>query len=286
MILSPSELILNPDGSIYHLQLLPHEIAQDIITVGDPDRIDSVIQGFDNIEFDRRCREFRTVTGHFNNKRLTVISTGIGTDNIDIVFNELDALANIDFDQRKPKTTHTSLRFYRIGTSGCLQSSIPVDSLLISRYAIGLGGLAHYYAYESTSKEDALTKEFEQVWPIKKIAPYASSASPKLIQKFEEAASFLQGITLTAPGFYGPQGRNIRGKTRIPSFDILSRFSWDEYQLTNLEMETAGIYLLANQLGHEAISCNALLANRANGEFSTNPRATVEKLIERVLQAI
>ncbi len=286
MYLSPSELILNPDGSIYHLKLLPGEIAESIITVGDPDRVDMIIKHFESIEFDRRCREFRTVTGSYRKKRLTVISTGIGTDNIDIVFNELDALVNIDFATRRVKEVHTSLQFIRIGTSGTLQADIPVDSLLVSSFAIGLGGLAHYYHHEMNDDEAEINKQFNTSWPAKDlISPYCAQANEKLVDLFTNAG-FLRGITLTAPGFYAPQGRSLRLKTGIPDLNSLADLNMPIDRITNLEMETAGIYVLANLLGHSAISCNALLANRINGDFSTNPGKAVESLISKVLHLI
>ncbi len=286
MYLSPSELILNPDGSIYHLKLFPSEIAQTIITVGDPERIDMLTTHFESIEFDRRCREFRTVTGSYQQKRITVISTGIGTDNIDIVFNELDALVNIDFESRAIKKTHTSLQFIRIGTSGTLQADIPVDSLLVSSFAIGLGGLAHYYLYTMNDREKAINSRFKENWSNHhQVFPYCAQAEESLVERFT-AAGFMRGITLTAPGFYAPQGRSLRLKTSVTDLDGLAKVEMPEDRLTNLEMETAGIYLLANLLGHQAISCNALLANRVNGEFSKAPAKAVEALIEKVLKLI
>lgn len=283
-----SELILNPDGSVYHLHLHPEQLSDTIITVGDPDRVSQVSKHFDSIEFDQQKREFRTVTGKYKGKRITVISTGIGTDNIDIVFNELDALVNIDFQSRKPKSTHTQLNFIRIGTSGTIQSTIPVDSWLISAYAIGLDNLLHFYDSEAV-RDIPLEQAFKNTvsWS-KNLQPYCVAANADLLQHMASDRC-LQGITMTNAGFYGPQGRRLR---LAPSFTTfikdLSAFQYQHQegdvartipQITNLEMETSGIYGLARLLGHRAISLNAILANRALGTFSKNPATTVDTLI-------
>jgi len=279
-----TELILNSDGSVYHLNLLPHQIAHDIITVGDPDRVNMVTKHFDKVIHKVQKREFHTQTGEFNGKPITVISTGIGTDNIDIVLNELDALVNIDLTKRIEKSNKTQLNFYRIGTSGALQSDIAVDSLLLSKHAIGFDSLMEYYQYQLTAEEKILKDKIETNFKLPK-CNYLSTCSKQLLDKF--SAGFLSGITVTAPGFYGPQGRSIRlqtNKTELMENLILAPL--DNIRVTNLEMETAGIYALAKLLGHNAISCNALLANRATKEFSKNPKQTMEKLIEKVLEVI
>lgn len=280
MPIPSSELILNADGSIYHLNLLPHQIAQDIITVGDPDRVDSVTQHFDTIEHSVSKREFKTVTGVYKGKRISVISTGIGTDNIDIVFMELDALANIDFDTREIKSDHTALRFYRIGTSGTIQPDIALNSIVVSRYAIGLEGLMHYYNYQQDESCDAIAHKATSIIKssIPNITPYCVPADFKLADQFEQLGQ--QGITLTATGFYGPQGRNLRIPARSVNFiDDLAALKHGKWRATNLEMETAGIYGMAHMLGHQAVSLNAILANRANGTFSQKPNETVQCLI-------
>jgi len=282
MQLKSSELIINPDGSIYHLLLKPGEIANDIITVGDSDRVERVAKHLDTIELTRQNREFKTITGTKNGKRLTIISTGIGTDNIDIVFNELDALVNVDFTSREIKPELTQLNFYRIGTSGTLREEIPIDSHLISVAAIDMGNLSEYYHYES----DGLAKTIEN--DISYIDQRFGNksviiAAQTLVERLSKRNTYLKGITFTAPGFYAPQRRSLRLKTKMPDFSVLNDLSWNGINITNLEMETAGIYLLASLLGHQAISCNALLANRMTGEFSSRAQMTIDELIEKVI---
>ena len=269
-----SELILNPDGSIYHLNLKQEDIANTIITVGDQDRISSITQYFDDIYITKQKREFKTVTGRIGNKNMTVISTGIGTDNIDIVLNELDALVNIDFDSRTVKDEHTKLNIIRIGTSGIVRDDIEIGSLLISRYALGFERILDHY-------------EFEENETVSKINDfYLIKCSDSLYEHFKDDR-FIQGITMTATGFYGPQGRNIRLKSKteetIKRFMEFSRF---DSKVTNLEMETAGIYGLGYLLGHQCISLNALLANRALGIFSDQPEKVVQDLIKLSLEKI
>ena len=284
----PSELILNPDGSVYHLHLLPHQIAKNIILVGDPDRVPQVSKHFDNIELKVQKREFITHTGEMSGKKLTVISTGIGTDNIDIVLNELDALANIDLKTRTEKTELTALNIIRIGTSGALQADLPMDTLLASEYGIGLEGLMHFYDFKNNADEHMTFLNFmEQVgkelnFPIR---PYIAQGGKSLLEKL--APDFQKGITLTCAGFYAPQGRILRGNLSVNTLlEKLADFNLNGLRCTNFEMETAGIYGLANLLGHQAISFNALIANRATQEFSSNPKKTVEQLIELVLDRI
>lgn len=288
-----SELILNPDGSIYHLHLVPDQIADTIITVGDPDRVASVSKHFDRIDEKVAKREFVTHTGELNGKRLSVISTGIGTDNIDIVFNELDALVNIDLSTRQIKEQLTSLKFIRVGTSGALHSALGVDSWLASSGAIGLEGILHYYQREQGAQEKAiiqnlalLLRQSNRNWPL---VPYYTSASESLLQLFCEDERMHSGITLTAAGFYAPQGRELRLKSNFNHDFIDQLVGWTGPHgetITNLEMETAGIYGLAQLLGHEAISLNALLANRSTGIFSKQAGKTVESLIQFTLQKL
>ena len=280
-----SELVLNADGSIYHLNLHPEQIAKTIITVGDPDRVFEVSKHFDRVDFKIHKREFVTHTGELNGKRLTVIGTGIGTDNIDIVFNELDALVNIDLKTRTPKNELTSLNFIRIGTSGCMHEDIPLDSFLVSTYGLGLDGLLHFYDYPTNQKESAFKKSFMDYAASKiklPIRPYFSQASPELIEWLGK--DMLKGITVTCPGFYAPQGRKLR--VPLSAENILSAlgdYSFDGYRMTNFEMETSAIYAFANLMGHKAISCNALIANRQNLTFSKDSKEAIRKLIEMVL---
>lgn len=285
-MIAPSELILNPDGSIYHLHLRPEQLADTVITVGDPDRVALLSRYFDAVEHQVQKREFVTATGRIGQTRLSVVSTGIGTDNIDIVLNELDALVNTDFENRKVKEQQRSLRIIRVGTSGALQAEQPIDALLVSEYAVGLDGLLHFYQESPQSDCRELAQQLETFAPqALPLRPYASKASPALLELFEDLGP--RGITLTAPGFYAPQGRNLRGHAQRADFlEQLLHFQWKGRQLTNLEMETAAIYGLAELLGHQAISLNALLANRSTGRFSENPKAIVLQLIERVLDKL
>lgn len=285
MKIAASELIINPDGSIYHLNLKPGEIATNIITVGDPDRVDAITKYFEKIEVVTHKREFKTVTGSYKGNRLTVISTGIGTDNIDIVFTELDALVNIDFETRTIKEAHTKLNFIRVGTSGALLSNIDVGSIIISEMAIGLEGLMHFYERSETNDEKELEHSVNHMISIDGIKAYATTASEQLVNHFNKLGR--RGITVTATGFYGPQGRQLRLKPRSRNFlDKIADVKHHQLETTNLEMETAGIYGMAQILGHDAISLNAILANRATKEFAENPKEVVEKLIVDTLEKI
>lgn len=281
-----SELILNPDGSIYHLHLRPEDISTTIITVGDPDRVSDVSQHFDTIEVKRQHREFVTHTGMLGNKRLTVISTGIGTDNIDIVFNELDALANIDFSSRTLRPAITTLNFIRVGTSGSLQADIPVDSLLVSTYGLGLDGLMDFYEFEDDNV-DLLDAFADNNWEVGGLPyPYLAAGSDALIAAIGKD-DFLRGITATCTGFYGPQGRQLRGAIyKKDIIEQLSSFKHEQHRITNFEMETAGIYGLSRLLGHNALSVNAILANRITQQFSTQGQKTVDAMIKTVLERI
>jgi len=280
MQIPESELILNADGSIYHLNLKPEHIANTIITVGDPDRVHDVSKHFESIEFKVQRREFHTQTGFFKGKRLTVISTGIGTDNIDIVFNELDALVNIDFGKRTIKEDFTQLEFIRIGTSGAIQEDILIDSFLVSEYAVGFDSLLHFYENEFIQHKavsDALVNHTD--WFEDKSKPYVVSCDENLLAKMSSNKT-IKGFTATNVGFYGPQGRILRLKTQDESMnEKLASFKHNDLKLTNLEMETAGIYAMSKLLRHKAISLNAILANRTTGEFSQNPKQTVDELI-------
>lgn len=280
--LSTSELILNADGSIYHLHLAPQEVATNVIFVGDPERVGKVSRYFDNIETKRRHREFVSHTGTIGQKRLTVISTGIGTDNIDIVMNELDALVNIDFDSRTIKPQHTQLSIIRLGTSGSLQPHIPINSILLSEYAVGLDGLLNFYNYNN--EESLLQTIKEQANTLWDISHFYTAKRGVILQNEE---GFEKGITLTCPGFYAPQNRSLRVDSKLYTlFSQLTAIQWQGLHITNMEMETAGIYGMANLLGHKALSVNAILANRANHTFSSDPEKVVEAMIERVLGLI
>lgn len=284
--LSEADLVINPDGSIYHLNLLPEDIADTVLTVGDPDRISEITKHFDRIELRKGKREFLTQTGYIGSKRITVVSTGIGTDNIDIVFNELDALVNIDFKTRQVKDQLTSLNIIRIGTSGAVQSDLPMGTILASSFGLGLDALMHYYVHQVPENEIPLYNDIRAHFAdLKAVTPYLTSADPELLQTI--GAGLEQGITVTAPGFYAPQGRQVRAQNAVPGFiGKLNSFKHQDYRITNLEMETAGIYALAKILGHKALSINAILASRVNFQFSNDPNAVVEKAIKLVLERI
>ncbi|MGB4775528.1 MAG: nucleoside phosphorylase [Daejeonella sp.] len=284
--ISETDLIINPDGSIYHLNLLPGDVADTVITVGDPDRVTEVSNYFDRIELKKGKREFITHTGYVGTKRISVLSTGIGTDNIDIVFNELDALVNIDFTTRVPKQELKSLDIIRIGTSGALQDDIPVDTILVSEFALGLDTLMHYYQQNrSADEEEILTEINSHFRDFKNIFPYISSADKGLSDRIGKG--LYRGITATAPGFYAPQGRQVRAKNKFPNLiELLRSFSFKDYRITNLEMETAGIYTLARSLGHHALSVNAILASRIKFEFSKNPQKVIDDAIKLVLERL
>lgn len=287
MSIKDSELILNPDGSVYHLNLKPEDISDTIIFVGDQDRVEKITKHFDSIEFSTQKREFKTQTGYYKDRRITVLSTGIGPDNIDIVLNELDALVNIDLKTRKPKTNLTSLNIIRIGTSGSLQADIPVDAFVMSTHGLDLNGMLHFYQIEGISNpeiEDAFIAHTN--WDKNKARPIIINNS-KYLEKYFESKKIFKGMTGTAGGFYGPQGRVLR----LPLHDAglnakLDNFNYKNFRITNFEMETSVIYGLSKLLGHEALSLNAIIANRATGDFSKDPKATVEKLIVYALERI
>lgn len=286
MKISETDLILNPDGSIYHLNLLPEDVAETIITVGDQDRVGEVSKYFDRIDLRKGKREFLTHTGWLGRKRITIISTGIGTDNIDIVLNELDALVNVDFTTRTVKEKLISLDIIRIGTSGALQADIPLDSVLIADYGLGFDALMNFYPAKNSIRETELLNHIHAVFTgINLPKPYLTAASSALIDKIGFGLPL--GITATAPGFYAPQGRQVRAKNAVPDFlKLLKTFQYQQQRITNLEMETAGIYALAKVLGHEALSVNVILANRATLAFSNHPQQAVDKAIQLVLERI
>jgi len=275
-----SELILNPDGSVYHLNLKPEDISDTLLFVGDQDRVEKITKHFDTIEFSTQKREFKTQTGTYKGKRISVISTGIGPDNIDIVLNELDALINIDFKTRTIKEKLNSLNIIRIGTSGSLQSDIPVDSFLIGTHGLDLNGMLHFYELEDICNheiENAFMKHTH--WNSNKARPIVISNSLELERIFESKQTY-KGVTGTAGGFYGPQGRVLRLAIQDSELNNkMNSFLYNGFRISNLEMETASIYGLSKLLGHNALSLNAIIANRANGTFSKNPAKTIESLI-------
>ncbi|HVV54268.1 MAG TPA: nucleoside phosphorylase [Mucilaginibacter sp.] len=284
--IAETELILNDDGSVYHLNLLPEDVAGTVITVGDPERVNEVSRHFDRIEIKKSKREFTTHTGRIGNKRLTVISTGIGTDNIDIVLNELDALINIDLQSRTLKKELTKLNIIRIGTSGAVQAGIPLDSLLVSEAAFGLDTLMHYYQQNHTEQELKMLSDIKAVLPSNcGLSPYIASGNTELMGKLAEGIE--KGITLTAPGFYAPQGRQVRAPSAYT--DLMNRiqaFQSGGKRITNLEMETAGIYGLSSVLGHRAISFNMILANRVTQQFSKSPQNAISHCVQVILQRL
>ncbi|MGA9271825.1 MAG: nucleoside phosphorylase [Lutimonas sp.] len=276
-----SELILNPDGSVYHLNLKPEHVSPNIIFVGDPARVDRVSKHFDKIEYTTQKREFRTVVGWFKDRRFTVISTGIGPDNIDIVINELDALVNIDLNKRIKKEKHTSLNLVRIGTSGSLQSDIPVDSMVLGKYGLGFEGLLHFYKTDNIFEKD-LEEAFirHTNYPENRSRPYIVKNDGDLEAKLLSEDVFT-GITATAGGFYGPQGRVLRLELdREDMNQKIESFCFNDLRISNLEMETSAIYGLSKLLGHKAVSMNAIIANRADLTFSKDPYQAVDRLIE------
>lgn len=287
VIIPESELILNPRGSVYHLDLLPEEISSTIITVGDPDRVQDVSKYFDRIELKRQKREFVTHTGYVGDKRLTVVSTGIGTDNIDIVFTELDALVNIDLKKRTIKDQLAKLRIVRVGTSGALQADIPVDSFVASEFAIGMDNLLNFYQLQHPPVEKEMLLAFLNHVQDNHIGfiPYVASGSDSLIALFSKETT--RGITLTCPGFYGPQGRMLRASLAFPQLtEQFSSFTFSGHRITNFEMETSGIYGMSHLFGHEALSLSTIVANRVEKKFSSNAHAAVDRLIQLAIEKL
>ncbi len=282
--IAESELIINPRGAVYHLDLTPDEIADTVITVGDPDRVKEVSKYFDAIEVKQQHREFISHTGRVGNKRITVLSSGIGPDNIDIVINELDALVNIDFNTREIKKELRSINIIRIGTSGSLQADIPVDSFVASTHGLGVDNLLNFYRHEQNEQEKELLQSFITHTQIHSQIgnPYITSGAASLIKHFVK--DFHQGITVTCPGFYGPQGRVLRLGVKNPNLiNRLTDFRFGQHRITNFEMETSAIYGLGKLLGHNCLAINAIVANRVQKEFSKDGKAAVENLIKKFI---
>lgn len=285
--IAESELIINSRGAVYHLDVRPEELATTVLTVGDPDRVAQVSKYFDTIEYKCQHREFITHTGTIGNKRISVISTGIGPDNIDIVVNELDALVNIDFDTRLVKNQLSQLQIIRLGTSGSLQADIPVDSYVASTHGLGLDNLLNFYRLEHNEEERQLLQSFttHSQLHMQVTNPYISSASPSLLKHFVQG--YHNGITVTCPGFYGPQGRVLRLGVRNPQLiSSLTSFSYGQHRITNFEMETSAIFGLGRLLGHHCLALNAIVANRVKQEFTKDGAAAVEGLIKQSLAII
>lgn len=283
-----SELIINNDGSIFHLHLKPEQISDDIILVGDPDRVDTIASFFSKTDFSTQNREFKTVTGWFNGKRLTVISTGIGTDNIDIVLNELDALANIDLKTRTIKKEHKSLNIIRIGTSGGLQPDLPVNSFVVSQKSIGFDGMLNFYANREDYCDLAFEKAFKSFTNWNNSLPtfYVVDSSEKLRSKFNDNI-FIHGVTISAPGFYGPQGRVLRLPLAVPELNKqIEEFRLNQHKITNFEMESSAIYGLSKMLGHEALAICLIIANRVVLTANENYREAMKKLIILILERL
>lgn len=285
--IAPSELIINNRGAIYHLDLRPEELASTIITVGDPDRVKEISKHFQQIEIKRQHREFISHTGYFEGKRITALSTGIGPDNIDIVMNELDALVNIDFSSRTIRPDLTSLNIIRIGTSGSLQADIPVDEFVAGTHGLGIDNLLGFYRHDTHDSDRQLIQAFITHTQLHQqlSMPYVFSASGSLLKHFVDG--FHQGITVTCPGFYGPQGRVLRlGLNQPDLVDRLTDFRFGPYRISNFEMETSAIYGLGSLLGHHCLSLNAIVANRITKEFSRDGQFAVEQLIQKALPII
>lgn len=283
-----SELILNSDGTIFHLHLKPENLAPTVILVGDQARVDAVAGYFDSIEFTGQNREFKTVTGRYHNERITVMSSGIGTDNIDIVLNELDALVNIDLQKRVVKPEKTSLRIVRIGTSGGLQPDLPVNSYVVSQKSIGFDGLLNFYAGSEAHCDLEFEKAFRQFtgWKNSLPSPYVVNASENLLARFSND-EFRQGVNISAPGFYGPQGRVLRLPLAMPDMNNqIEQFSFGNYRITNYEMESSAIYGLSAMLGHQALTVCMIIANRVEKKANQDYRPEMNKLIKKVLDSL
>ena len=282
--IAASELIFNSRGAVYHLDLRPEELAPTVITVGDPDRVKAVSRYFDRIEFSCQHREFITHTGFVGSKRITVLSSGIGPDNIDIVLNELDALVNIDLATRRPKEKLSSLQIIRLGTSGSLQADIPVNSFVASTHGLGIDNLLHFYRLNQNEEESLLIQSFLAQTQLQHQTgqPYISAASASLLKLF--TTNFYQGITVTCPGFYGPQGRVLRLGLNNPSLiNRLTDFKFGAHRITNFEMETAAIYGLSRLMGHQCLALNVIVANRVTQTFSDNAPLHIDRLIQQFL---
>ncbi len=286
---SEADLVLNPDGSIYHLNLFPEDVADTVMLVGDPGRVERISRHFDRIDRKVQKREFVTHIGWLGKKRLMVLSTGISTANIDIAINELDALVNVDLEKRTLKETIRSLNFIRVGTSGSLQKDIPVDSIVASSFGLGLDNLMAYYKRPLNQRERELHDSWKQYDKEHLNLPqstYVAAANPELL--LDLARNTRKGITLTAPGFYGPQGRKLRLEPIEPlqQLDLFAQFDFRGLQITNFEMETSAIYGLSNLLGHKGLSFNTIIANRPAQAFSKDPKKAVDGVIEYVLDLV
>lgn len=284
-MIEESEFILNSDGSIFHLHLKPENIGDQILLVGDQARVDTISSYFDKIEFSTQNREFKTTTGWYNNKKLSIISTGIGTDNIDIVLNELDALVNIDFKKREIKPEKKSLDIIRIGTSGGLQADLPVNSFVVSQKSIGFDGMLTFYANRENYCDIPFEKSFMHFtdWNPSLPTPYVVDASKRLMAKFS-SDDFYKGVTISAPGFYGPQGRVLRLHLAKPGLNrLIEEFQLDDLKITNFEMESSAIYGLSKMLGHHALTVCLIIANRVTRQANENYRDEMKKLIVKVL---
>jgi len=282
-----SELIINPDGSVYHIKLRPEDVAPTVILVGDQHRVPVVSKYFDVIEVKKENREFVTHTGTLNGKRLTVTSTGIGTDNIDIVINELDAAVNIDLERREPKEKHTALNLVRLGTSGALQPDIEVDSFVASAFGLGFDGLLHFYQYPENLVENDLAEAFiaQTGWNTRLPYPYVVKASQILLEQL--AFDLKSGITATANGFYGPQGRQLRIPLAYPELNqAIENFEHKGHRIVNFEMETSALFALGGILGHNTLTICDIIANRVTRQFSRDYKASVEKMIRLVLERL
>ncbi|MTI40090.1 nucleoside phosphorylase [Fulvivirga lutimaris] len=279
-----SELILNKDGSVYHLNLKPKHISDTILTVGDPSRVYMISQYFDDVDFEMNRREFITHVGTYKGKKITVISTGMGTDNVEIFMTEIDALANIDLKKREIKQRKKKLKIIRIGTSGALQEDLAIGSHLVSDYAVGLDTLMCYYNLPQDGFETEVGQELKVATELP-FTPYVVRGSQTL--KDQIGAGMVVGNTVTCPGFYGPQGREIRAELKNKRlFEAINYYHKDDFWLTNFEMETAGYYALGRLLGHEVLSVNAIIANRIKNKFSKNPNKIIDSLIRKVLDSL
>ena len=284
MRIPESELILNKDQSVYHLNLKPEHLSDIILTVGDPGRVYKISQYFDDVDFEMNKREFITHIGRYKGKRITVISSGMGTENVEILLNELDALANIDFSTREIKQEKRSLKIIRIGTSGSLQTDVPIGSHLVSDYGVGLDTLMHFYKLQQTPLEKEICFQLQEDLKIP-FLPYCVSGSETLKKQF--AFDMLAGNTVTCPGFYAPQGRKLRLELSFPDIiKNLNYFHAHDFWLTNFEMETAGYYAFGRLLGHQVLSVNAIIANRITTEFAKNPDKIIDSLIQKILDRV
>ncbi len=287
MKIKESELVLNPDGSVYHLKLKPEHVAPNVIVVGDQGRVEVISQHFEKIEHKIQNREFLTHTGYYRGERITVLSTGIGTDNIDIVINELDAAVNIDLEKRVQKEKHRALNIVRLGTSGALQEDIPVDTFVASAYGLGFDGLLHFYRHDEALTETAMEDAFMRhtSWGERLARPYIVGGSDELLQRV--AADLKRGITATAHGFFGPQGRELRIPLAFPGLnDKMATFGFEGQRITNFEMETSALYALGRILGHNTLTVCNIIANRARREYSKDYQASVKKMISYVLDKL